>query len=69
MGRPGTINETAALVTQHGGIGIALRVDHTREDEVAPVSSPRRALIQDQPPEPPPMPATVETDPDWKLPR
>lgn len=33
-GRPETIEETAALVSQHGGTGIALRTDHTREDEV-----------------------------------
>jgi len=35
MGRPETIEETAALVDQHGGEGVAVRTDHTREDEVA----------------------------------
>ena len=35
MGRPETIEETAALVDEHGGVGVAVRVDHTREDEVA----------------------------------
>jgi len=34
-GRPETIEETAELVTQDGGTGIAMRVDHTREEEVA----------------------------------
>lgn len=34
-GRPETIEESAELVTEHGGAGIAVRVDHTREDEVA----------------------------------
>jgi NAD(P)-dependent dehydrogenase (short-subunit alcohol dehydrogenase family) len=34
-GRPETIEETAEQVTQDGGTGIAVRVDHTREDEVA----------------------------------
>jgi NAD(P)-dependent dehydrogenase (short-subunit alcohol dehydrogenase family) len=35
MGRSETIEETAALVTEQGGEGIAVRVDHAREDEVA----------------------------------
>ena len=34
MGRPETIEETAALVGQHGGEGVAVRTDHTREEEV-----------------------------------
>jgi NAD(P)-dependent dehydrogenase (short-subunit alcohol dehydrogenase family) len=34
MARPETIEETAALVGEHGGEGVAVRVDHTREDEV-----------------------------------
>jgi NAD(P)-dependent dehydrogenase (short-subunit alcohol dehydrogenase family) len=34
-GRPETIEETAELVTAAGGVGIPLRVDHTREEEVA----------------------------------
>ena len=33
-GRPETINETAALITAAGGQAIAVRVDHTVEDEV-----------------------------------
>lgn len=33
-GRPETIDETADLVTQAGGRGIAVRVDHTSEGEV-----------------------------------
>jgi NAD(P)-dependent dehydrogenase (short-subunit alcohol dehydrogenase family) len=35
MARPETIEETAALVAGHGGEGVAVRVDHTREAEVA----------------------------------
>ena len=35
MGRPETIEQTAALVSQHGGEGVAVRVDHTREEDVA----------------------------------
>ena len=34
-GRPETIEETAALVTAHGGLGIPVRVDHTVATEVA----------------------------------
>jgi NAD(P)-dependent dehydrogenase (short-subunit alcohol dehydrogenase family) len=34
MGRPETIEETAALVGRHGGEGVAVRTDHTREQEV-----------------------------------
>src|SRR4051812_27909656 len=34
-GRPETINETAALIKAAGGTAIAVRVDHTREREVA----------------------------------
>jgi NAD(P)-dependent dehydrogenase (short-subunit alcohol dehydrogenase family) len=34
-GRPETIDETAAFVTADGGTGVAVRVDHTIEDEVA----------------------------------
>ncbi len=33
--RPETIDETARIVTARGGRGIAVRVDHTRPDEVA----------------------------------
>lgn len=32
--RPETIEETAELVTAHGGVGIPVQVDHTREDQV-----------------------------------
>ena len=34
MARPETIEETAELVDEAGGRGIAVRVDHTRSDEV-----------------------------------
>jgi len=34
LGRPETIEETAALVDEAGGTGIAMRVDHTDETEV-----------------------------------
>jgi NAD(P)-dependent dehydrogenase (short-subunit alcohol dehydrogenase family) len=34
MNRPETIEETAELVTMAGGEGIAMRVDHTKEEEV-----------------------------------
>jgi NAD(P)-dependent dehydrogenase (short-subunit alcohol dehydrogenase family) len=34
LGRPETIEETAKFVTKAGGQGIAVRVDHTKEDEV-----------------------------------
>ena len=34
QGRPETIDETAELVTARGGKGIAVRVDHTDEDQV-----------------------------------
>lgn len=34
LNRPETIEETAELVTKAGGRGIAVRVDHTKEDEV-----------------------------------
>ena len=33
MGRPETIEETAALVDGQGGVGVAVRTDHTREEE------------------------------------
>ena len=33
-GRPETIEETAEMVTAHGGQGIPVRVDHTVEDQV-----------------------------------
>jgi NAD(P)-dependent dehydrogenase (short-subunit alcohol dehydrogenase family) len=35
MDRPETIEETAALVDGQGGEGVAVRTDHTREEEVA----------------------------------
>ncbi len=34
MNRPETIDETAELVSARGGVGIAVQVDHTQEDEV-----------------------------------
>jgi NAD(P)-dependent dehydrogenase (short-subunit alcohol dehydrogenase family) len=34
MNRPETIEDTAEAVTAGGGLGIAVRVDHTREDDV-----------------------------------
>src|SRR5215216_6504304 len=34
---PGTIHETAALVTQAGGLGIAVRCDHGDDDQVRAV--------------------------------
>lgn len=34
LGRPETIEETAELVTAAGGVGIAVKVDHTVEDKV-----------------------------------
>lgn len=34
LNRPETIEETAELVTQSGGKGIAVKVDHTQEDQV-----------------------------------
>ena len=37
--RPETIDETAALIEQAGGRAIAVRVDHTREEEVANVTA------------------------------
>jgi NAD(P)-dependent dehydrogenase (short-subunit alcohol dehydrogenase family) len=35
MNRPETIEETAELVSEAGGEGIAVRVDHSRSEEVA----------------------------------
>lgn len=35
MNRPETVEDTADLVTEAGGTGIAVRVDHTQRDEVA----------------------------------
>src|SRR5215831_9500213 len=35
MDRPETIDETVELIRQAGGKAVAIRVDHTREDEVA----------------------------------
>jgi NAD(P)-dependent dehydrogenase (short-subunit alcohol dehydrogenase family) len=35
MARPETIEETAELVSRAGGVGVAVRVDHTQEAEVA----------------------------------
>ena len=33
-GRPESIEDTSELVTERGGLGIAVRTDHTKEDEV-----------------------------------
>src|SRR5438874_6439177 len=33
--RPETIEETAEMVTAAGGVGIAMRIDHSADDEVA----------------------------------
>ena len=33
-GRPETVEETAELVTEHGGIGISVRTDHLAEEQV-----------------------------------
>jgi NAD(P)-dependent dehydrogenase (short-subunit alcohol dehydrogenase family) len=35
MERPETLEQTAALVATHGGEGVPVRVDHTREEEVS----------------------------------
>ena len=35
LGRPGTIDDTADEVTRRGGLGIAVRCDHTKDNEVA----------------------------------
>ncbi len=43
MDRPETIDETAELIRQAGGQAIAVRVDHTREDEVAALADRIRA--------------------------
>lgn len=43
MDRPETIDETAALIEAAGGRAIAVRVDHTREDEVAALAERIRA--------------------------
>ena len=34
LNRPETIDETAELVTEAGGVGIAVQTDHTKEEEV-----------------------------------
>lgn len=39
MGRPETIDETAALVEAAGGRAVAVRVDHTQEAEVAALAA------------------------------
>ena len=40
---PGSIDDTADEVTRLGGRGIAVRCDHTREDEVRALFAPRGA--------------------------
>ena len=39
MDRPETIDETLALIEAAGGRGVAVRVDHTREEEVAALAA------------------------------
>ena len=39
MDRPETLNETVALIEQAGGRAVAVRVDHTREAEVASLAA------------------------------
>ena len=39
MARPETIDETAALIEQAGGRAVAVRVDHTQENEVASLAA------------------------------
>jgi NAD(P)-dependent dehydrogenase (short-subunit alcohol dehydrogenase family) len=39
MDRPETIDETARLIEQAGGRAVAMRVDHTREEEVAALAA------------------------------
>jgi NAD(P)-dependent dehydrogenase (short-subunit alcohol dehydrogenase family) len=39
MDRPETIDETAALIAAAGGHAVAVRVDHTREEEVASLAA------------------------------
>jgi NAD(P)-dependent dehydrogenase (short-subunit alcohol dehydrogenase family) len=43
MNRPETIEETADMVSARGGAGIAVRVDHTKEEEVAALFARVRA--------------------------
>ena len=42
-GRPETIDETARLITDAGGLAVAVRVDHTQEPEVAALATRLRA--------------------------
>lgn len=39
LARPETIDETAALIERQGGRAVAVRVDHTREEEVAKLAA------------------------------
>src|SRR5215813_12535500 len=39
MDRPETLDETVTLIEQAGGRAIAVRVDHTHEDEVAALAA------------------------------
>ena len=39
MDRPETVDETVAMIEQAGGRAVALRVDHTREEDVANLAS------------------------------
>jgi NAD(P)-dependent dehydrogenase (short-subunit alcohol dehydrogenase family) len=39
MGRPETIDQTVAMIEQAGGRAVAVRVDHTREEDVASLAA------------------------------
>src|SRR5262245_47705371 len=39
MDRPETIDQTVAMIEQAGGRAVAVRVDHTREEEVASLAA------------------------------
>lgn len=43
MDRPETVEETAELIRQAGGLAVAVRVDHTQEPEVAALAARVRA--------------------------
>src|SRR5262250_1558167 len=43
MDRPETIDETVALIGEAGGEAVAVRIDHTRDEEVASLAARVRA--------------------------
>jgi NAD(P)-dependent dehydrogenase (short-subunit alcohol dehydrogenase family) len=45
MDRPETIDETVALIEQAGGRAVAVRVDHTRDEEVASLAARIRSEV------------------------